>query len=337
MATFNFQVVDATRSLARYKMALEGVSGSGKTLSALLLGYGFLKAKFPKLTDAQIWQKICVIDTENGSGVLYKGKRVGSTVIGTYKYIKFPPPFSAENYRAAIDAAEAAGTEFLIIDSFSHAWSGVGGALDKQGNIAARSGNSYTAWRDVTPEHNALVDKILQCNMDVCVTMRTKNEYVIEKNDKGKSVPRKVGTAPIMRDGVEYEFTTVLDIDSRHVASSSKDRTGLFDGQFEVLEPKHGQMMYQWLKDSADGADPAPVETPKVEDADTDTDTGADPEAFTFMMDAVDKGIRKAASTMDKAALTAEIKAITGGVANYKKITDMDTLNALYERFAKED
>ncbi len=334
---FQFQVVNATRSLARFKMALEGVSGSGKTLSALLLAYGFVKAKFPKLSDEEIWGKICIIDTENGSGVLYKGKTVGTTTIGTYKYIKFPPPFSAENYRLAIQAAEDAGIEFLIIDSFSHAWNGVGGALDKQGNIAARTGNSYTAWRDVTPDHNALVDKILQCDMDVIVTMRTKNEYVIEKGSNGKNVVKKVGMAPIMREGVEYEFSSVLDIDDRHIASCSKDRTGLFDGQFFMIEPKHGAMMYQWLKDSA-GADPVAI-TPKVQDAAPQEETPADDKAdvLALLMEEVDTAIKAASKTMAKADLIAEIKAITGGIANYKKITDLDVLDALLERFKKEE
>lgn len=335
---FQFQVVDATRSLARFKMALEGVSGSGKTLSALLLAYGFVRAKYPGLSDEEVWSKICIIDTENGSGVLYKGKRVGATTIGTYKYIKFPPPFSAENYRAAIQVAENAGVDFLIIDSFSHAWSGVGGALEKQSNIAARTGNTYTAWRDVTPDHNALVDKILQCNMDVIVTMRSKNDYVIEKGANGKSIVKKVGLSPIMRDGVEYEFTTVLDIDDRHIASSSKDRTGLFDGQFVMLEPSHGAMMYRWLRDSSEG-DPVPIQ-PKVEDASPEQDAPvADEKAevLALMLQEVDEAIKEASKTMSKTDLATEIKAITGGIANYKKITDLDVLNALLERFKKEE
>ena len=136
----------------------------------------------PGISNEAVWEKICVIDTENGSGSLYVGTVVGGTRIGEYLTIALEAPFSAARYLEAIEAAEDAGVEFLIIDSLSHAWSGEGGLLDMQANIAKRSGNGYTAWRDVTPLHNKLVDKILQCPMHVAATLRTKTEYVIEDN-----------------------------------------------------------------------------------------------------------------------------------------------------------
>ncbi|MBQ9167145.1 MAG: AAA family ATPase, partial [Oscillospiraceae bacterium] len=142
-----------------------------------------------------MWEKICIIDTENESGSLYVGKQVGSTRVGEYLTINLEAPFSAARYLEAIDLAEQAGVEYLVIDSLSHAWTGEGGLLDVQGNVAKRSGNSYTAWREVTPMHNRLVDRILQCAMHVALTLRTKTEYVIEDNGNGKKTPRKIGMA----------------------------------------------------------------------------------------------------------------------------------------------
>ena len=201
------------------------------------MGFGLIRALHPNLSDSEVWERICVIDTENGSGSLYVGSRAGGTRVGEYLTIHLEAPFSAARYLEAIDAAENAGVEYLIIDSLSHAWSGEGGLLDMQAGIAKRSGNSYTAWRDVTPLHNKLVDRILQCPMHVAATLRTKTEYVIEDNGNGKKSPRKVGMAPIFREGLEYEFSVFFELAQDHSAAATKDRTGLFDGQFFVITP----------------------------------------------------------------------------------------------------
>ena len=148
----------------------------------------------------------------------------------------------------------------LIIDSLSHAWSGQGGVLEMVDKQAAtsRSNNSYTAWRNVTPEHNRLVDTILQCKMHVIVCMRSKTAYELQENERGKKVPVKVGLAPIQRDGMEYEFTIVFDIDrERHYAIASKDRTGLFEGKIEPITPETGELIRQWI----DGGVEAPAQS----------------------------------------------------------------------------
>lgn len=240
----------AERRRARLRCALDGPSGSGKTLGALMLAYG--------LTGD--WSKIAVIDTERGSGELYAGAKIPGTndVIGQYSVLTLTAPYSPDRYVQAIKAAEAEGFEAGIIDSLSHAWEGDGGCLDMADRSAAasRSGNRFTAWRDVTPKHNALVDAMLTSGMHVVATMRTKTEYVIEEDERGKKVPRKVGMAPRQRDGMEYEFTVVLDISPEHVASASKDRTGLLDGNPHKLSVETGRKLRAWLES---GAEPAAV------------------------------------------------------------------------------
>jgi hypothetical protein len=152
----------------------------------------------------------------------------------------------------AIKAFESAGVDCIIIDSLSHAWAGEGGALDIQGAASAKTGNSYTAWREVTPMHNALVNAMLQSKCHIIATMRAKTEYVLEENEKGKKVPRKVGLAPIQRDGMEYEFTVMLDLSIQHIASASKDRTGLLDGQYFKPSVETGQKLLEWLEQGID-------------------------------------------------------------------------------------
>jgi hypothetical protein len=189
--------------------------------------------------------KVGLIDTEHGSGDLYAH-------LGEYDVITLGAPFTAKSYLEAIKAFEDAQYDVIIIDSLSHAWAGEGGLLDKQGKAAERTKNSYTAWREVTPDHNALVNAMLQSPCHIIATMRSKVDYVLEMNDKGKQTPKKVGMAPVQREGMDYEFTVMLDIDKDHVATSSKDRTGLFDGEYFTITKQTGEKLLNWLNSGVD-------------------------------------------------------------------------------------
>lgn len=220
----------AERKQTKLKIGLSAPSGAGKTYSALLIAYGMCGD----------WSKIAVIDTENGSAELYSN-------LGDYSVCPITPPFTPIKYRTAIQAAVDAGFKVLIIDSLSHAWIGEGGLLDMQDRAvkASKSGNSYTAWREVTPEHNRLVDSILQSDIDVIVTTRAKADYVIT-DDNGKKSIKKVGLAPVFRDGLEYELTVFFDMTQEHIATASKDRTGIFDGQNFKPTVETGKMLNAW-------------------------------------------------------------------------------------------
>lgn len=222
------EIRKAERKKAKLRLGIAAPSGAGKTYGALLLAFG-------------IGGKIGLIDTEHGSGDLYAD-------LGDYDIVGIEAPYTVAKYQQAIKAFEAAGYTTIIIDSLSHAWAGDGGLLDKQGKIADRGTNSFAAWRTITPEHNALVDAMLQSPCHIIATMRAKQEYVLETNDKGKQTPKKVGMAPVQREGMEYEFTVMLDVDMNHVASASKDRTSLFDGQFFKLSHDTGKTLLAWLE-----------------------------------------------------------------------------------------
>lgn len=233
------EIRPAQRKKAKLRLGIAAPSGAGKTYGALLLAQG-------------LGGKIGLIDTEHGSGDLYAN-------LCAYDIIGITAPYTAKKYLEAIHAFEAAGYQTVIIDSLSHAWAGEGGLLDKQGKAADKSGNSYTAWRMVTPDHNSLVDAMLQSSCHIIATMRSKQEYVQEKNDQGKSIVRKVGMAPVQREGMEYEMTVMLDVDMNHIATASKDRTSLFDGQFFKLSPDTGKTLLAWLEDG--------VDAPKLDEA----------------------------------------------------------------------
>lgn len=227
----------AQRKKARLRLALCGPSGSGKTYSALLLAQG-------------LGGRIALIDTERGSGELYAH-------LCEYDVCQLTPPFTPDSYIRAIHEAEKAGYATIIVDSLSHAWAGQGGLLEEVDKRKGK-GNDFTAWREITPQHNALVNALLQSPAHIVATMRSKTAYVMEeqeRNGRKIQVPKKVGLAPVQRDGMEYEFTLVLDIavDS-HFAESSKDRTEMFDGKVFKITVDTGRELLTWLES---GVDPA--------------------------------------------------------------------------------
>ena len=224
------EIRKAVRKKAKLRLGIAAPSGAGKTYSSLLLAFG-------------LGQKIGLIDTEQGSGDLYAD-------LGDYDIIQIEAPYTIDKYLQAIKAFEQANYDVIIIDSLSHAWAGDGGLLDKQGKIAdSGKGNGYTAWRSITPEHNALVNAMLASPCHIIATMRSKQEYVLQVNDNGKQAPKKVGMAPIQRDGMEYEFTVMFDIDINHNATATKDRTRLFDGNIFKITSQTGEQLLEWLND----------------------------------------------------------------------------------------
>lgn len=229
------QIRKATRKKAKLRLGISAPTGAGKTYSSLLIASG-------------IGPKVGLIDTENGSGDLYaEDKKIKEALPEGYDIINIQAPYDPAKYLEAIKAFENAGYDVIIIDSLSHAWAGAGGLLDKQGKEADRGGNSYTAWRKITPQHNALVDAIIQSPCHVIVCLRAKTEYVQEKNDQGKTIVRKVGLAPVMRDGIEYEFTVFGELDQSHTFHASKDRTGTFGDTYQIPSKEMGQHLSNWL------------------------------------------------------------------------------------------
>lgn len=232
----------ATKKKAKLRLALIGPSGSGKTFSALAIATG-------------LGEKIALIDTEHGSASKYSD-RFNFDVLELTS-------FAPERYIEGIKDAAQAGYDVLIIDSLSHAWAGKDGILefvDKRAK-ASDTGNSFGAWRDATPKHNALVEAILAAPMDLIVTVRSKTEYVLEKNDKGKTVPRKVGLQPVQRDGLEYEFDVVGDmkIEGNDLVVS-KSRCSALTGEV-ISQPGKalGQKLRAWLSEGVDAPAPQPT------------------------------------------------------------------------------
>ncbi len=233
----------ARREKVKARVAIDGPAGAGKTWTALTCATALAKGG-----------KIAVIDTERGSARLYADTF-------SFDVLELPQDdrmFSPEVYVDAIKAAEKTGYAAIVIDSLSHAWEGEGGALAQVDEAAAKiRGNSYAAWRNVTPMHNKLVGMMLQSPCHIIATMRSKMDYAqIEEN--GRKTIKKLGMAPIQRQGMEYEFTIVCDMDVDHRLIVTKSRcAGLADKQAVKPTVDFFTQLADWL-DSGDAPAPKP-------------------------------------------------------------------------------
>ena len=222
----------AERFLTNPTIAITGPTGSGKTFSALRLATGIGK---------EMGKPIALIDTENGSASLYSDHFEFDT-------LNITPPFTTEKYIQAINDAEKAGYCALVIDSITHAWAGEGGLLEQKAQLDARPGsNHWTNWNPIKAKDLKFKSAYLHSSVPFLIaTMRSKMEYA-QSEDGGKKKVQKVGMAPVQSDGIEYEFSLVLDVAMNHECEVSKDRTHLFDKTpiFTITEDT-GKLLVQW-------------------------------------------------------------------------------------------
>jgi hypothetical protein len=234
------QARKAEKHQVKLKLGIQGPSGSGKTLGALELAHN-------------LWPdaKILVIDTENDSASLYADKVAFDT-------IPLDPPYESVRYEACIDYAVKNGYDVAILDSVTHQWDGEGGILRRKEELDQRpNANSWANWSKFTPEHTHFIETIKQAPIHIIATLRSKQDYVLQTNDKGKSTPTKLGLAPIQREGFEYEFTLVFDVQMDHKATVSKNRTGLFGSKvLDLTDKKVANQIREWLESGK------PVESP---------------------------------------------------------------------------
>ena len=222
----SFTFTKATKSSAKLRAALFGPSGAGKTFTALRIAAGLGGA-------------IAVIDTERGSASKY-ADRFAFDVLDL-EHAGIP------NYQGAIAAAAQAGYAVLVIDSLSHGWQELLQEIDRLAAAKYR-GNTWSAWSEGTPKQRALVEAILTYPGHVIATMRSKTEWSIEADGKGRQKPVRVGLAPEQGKGIEYEFDLLLELSPDHIGRVIKDRTGKF--QDELLDKPgetFGQALAAWL------------------------------------------------------------------------------------------
>jgi hypothetical protein len=241
----SFKPTKARREKMKAVIGFIGCSGSGKTAGALLTASGMMQEAYPALPQEERWEKIGVIDTEHGRSKLYANTDFDGEWIGEFLHIDFDPPYTTERYDMAVRAMKEAGCEIIIIDSLSHNWQGEGGIVETHGKM---SGNSFQNWGKLASETTSLVKTLTRNDVHIFCTLRTKTEYVVEPNAEGKAAPRKIGTKPVQKDEMEYEFMVNFNISIDHAAETSKDNTRIFEGNEFKLNADVGRKLYKWLE-----------------------------------------------------------------------------------------
>lgn len=256
-STVNSPFQPATRKRAKLRLALDGPAGSGKSYT--LLRWAFSLAAHARSAGRP--GRVAAIDTERGSLSLYEGLAPDG-VPWEFDVVELDT-FSPDRYTSLIEAAGRSGYEVLIVDSLSHAWTGKDGALELKDRVD--NGNSFTAWKTITPMHTAMIDAILSSPCHVLVAMRSKQEIVLVDDERGKKVPKRIGMAPVQRPGMEYEFSIYGSMDWSHVCSISKSRCPAVENWTGVKPgPDFMRPVIEWLEtgtSSASIAMPAPTIT----------------------------------------------------------------------------
>jgi len=221
----------AVKRNAKLRLSIQGPSGSGKTYTALSIATNLNAGK------------VAVVDTEHGSASKYAD-------LFDFDVMELKAPYHPDNYVNAISEATKAGYGVIVLDSLTHAWKGEGGILELVTEIAKRKygGNAYAAWNDATPIQKRLIESIVGSSIHVIATMRSKMEYVQEKDERGKSSIRKVGMAPEQRDDMPYEFDVVLDMNTDNEAIVSKTRCPELTGKLIAKPGKQvAETLAKWL------------------------------------------------------------------------------------------
>jgi AAA domain len=234
----DFEFVEATKEQAKARVALAGPTGSGKTWTSMVLATVFSQG-----------EKFAVIDTERGSASKY---------VGPFRFQRLNMyEYDPRDLIKAIAAADRQGFPCLVVDSLSRFWSGKGGMLEFVDNVSKRNYNGNTfggGWKEARPIENDMIEAMLGFSGHLIVTMRTKTHYDVTKNDRGQTVPVKIGLQPEQRQGIEYEFDIVGDMDIDNNLTVSKTRCPDLAGRvYNRPGPAVAQTILTWLEDGVKG------------------------------------------------------------------------------------
>jgi hypothetical protein len=253
MTTSEFSIRPAERIGRKARVFLSGVSGSGKSFTAL--------------TWAQVLGRhVVVIDTENDSALDYAGDF-------TFRHLPLRAPYTVQRYIGAMDAAVSDGADVVVVDSVSHAWAGKGGLLELVDRVGGSGdgGKFGAGWKTATPLHLDLIEHMTSLPAHLIVTARSRQEYTLERPPEGgRAQVVKLGMAPVQRDGLEYEFSVTADLTIDHVLTVSKTRCRALDNYSEVKPGTEvAERLLAWLTEGRSVTDQVDAVYMAAQDATT--------------------------------------------------------------------
>lgn len=204
------EIKKAVRHSVPILTMISGVSGAGKTYSALLVAAGLAGDK----------GRVGFIDSENGRGSMYADSPgIIAALPNGYDVIEISPPFAPQTYIDAIDLFEKAGCTVCVIDSGSHEWEGEGG-------ISSIAENNGGRWNKAKLAHRKFVNRLLWSKMHLVVCLRAREKVkIISKTQSGtgKEEIVSLGILPVCEKNLPYEFMLSLMIEEKtHLASPLK-------------------------------------------------------------------------------------------------------------------
>jgi hypothetical protein len=233
----------ARREQMSLRMAIQGPSGAGKTFTAMTIMRGLVGEG----------GTFAVVDTEKRAREYAVLNDTDPETDSTFRFGHLSPKTAdPEQLSGYLKDAARAGYGGIIIDSFTHFWSGLGGALDR----VDRARDKRAGWGEYRPIEAEMMDALLTYPGHVIVTMRVKTEYVTETNDKGRTVTKKLGLKADQRDSVDYEFSVIGEMDMDHTLTITKTTCqDLVDKQIN----KPGLMLVETLAGWLGQGDPPPT------------------------------------------------------------------------------
>lgn len=198
MSSFTFR--EPKRENAPILAGFAGGTGSGKTMSALLLARGLAGGK-----------PFAVIDTENGRALHY------TDYFPDMRHGYLRAPFSPVAYTEAIKAADEQGFPVVVVDSTSHIWEGEGGVLEMQvaefKRLGSREAVKMLSWAAPKQAHKEFVRALLQMKAHVILNFRAEDKIEMVKVGDRTEVRAKQsltsidGWIPICEKRLPFELT----------------------------------------------------------------------------------------------------------------------------------
>lgn len=223
MTDINF--TDGVRDDTSIIIGIAGASGSGKTVSGLLLAEGL----------AGDDGDIAFIDTEGGRARHYfptpndtrSRAELRKDFLFRVKYFDMRPPFTPRAIWAAIDEAiEKVRAKVVVVDSASDEWEGVGGLhdmhIDEMARLAKKPFDAmqewemnkfnFPAWAVPKAQHKThLMKNLRQVRAHVIFCFRakelTKPVEVVDDNGRKRTTVQKIGWTPICEQNMLYDLT----------------------------------------------------------------------------------------------------------------------------------
>lgn len=233
----------ATAYIKPMKIFMYGPTYSGKTYGAIVLAVGIVM-EIRKCTEEEAYKHIILIDTESRRGALYNK-------MGAYNYEEIKAPYHVQKLSNLVLQLNAEDQiDVIITDSLSHFWTKEGGILDLKNQKDLAGGNTYTNWINFTTQFNSMLNVLLESPKHMIITARAKSDTTLQENDKGKMVPVTIGLKSDIRDGIDFEFDIVFNVDkTSHTLLVDKGVTGM-KTVYEPATPALGGELYTLFNDS---------------------------------------------------------------------------------------